>query len=247
MRIVLLGFVSLILWSCAGSPLQTSAVAEEHRAAMIDIRMGMSKWQVRKIMGLADKTEMRSADGDNYTVWFYITKGALLTQMKLISDNYTPFIFDSSNDLVGWGNHHYRYLFNPDYKTRYDKRVQDEIKQQMGSDDWTPGAHIENLFQQSPASGQSVPTQESLPSSEPQEAEPINNQELPAKPQITPEQAEPSSEGSSTGIPILQESLDQQPGNLEQNKDSSGLPQVLKDKIEEAPNNVIMPLEENSK
>jgi hypothetical protein len=226
MRIVLLGLVSLILWSCAGSPLQTAAVAEEHRAAMIDIRMGMNKWQVRKIMGLADKTEMRSADGDSYTVWFYITKGAFLTQLKLIPENYTPFIFDSSNDLVGWGNHHYRYLFNPDYRARYDKRVQEEIQQEVSSDEWIPGAGLEHLFQQTPASGQSAPLQESLPSSAPQEeVAPINNTENLEEQQIAPqpEPALPTNESGQDANPTLQKSTDQP----EQEKSPSNDVQVL--------------------
>ena len=75
--------------------------AREQRAKLADIRVGMSKEQVREIAGTPLEKELFGTDD----LWYYYTNpkwyDGLVTQ-----DECTPFVFEDER-LAGWGHDYY--------------------------------------------------------------------------------------------------------------------------------------------
>ena len=75
--------------------------AREQRAKLADIRVGMSKEQVREIAGTPLENELFGTDD----LWYYYTNpkwyDGLVTQ-----DECTPFVFEDER-LAGWGHDYY--------------------------------------------------------------------------------------------------------------------------------------------
>ena len=110
----------IILLGCSGSPTRTAYQAEKNRMDMMDLKKNMPMERVRYLMGYPKKVEKRCADGKQYEVWYFVTKGVYLDQSRYIDDNFTPFIFYKSY-LIGWGWHFYNHLFdinNARYKAK---------------------------------------------------------------------------------------------------------------------------------
>ena len=136
---LLLILLIIVLGGCAGSPLQTSVEAERHLSNMTDVEIGMSQSDVRSIMGNPYKVEKRTMEGIVYEVWYYITRGALLSQTRLIDSNFTPLVF-LSGYLRGWGWNYYNYLFDIN-NARF--RREEEMRQRYTDDrnEWPPNEH----------------------------------------------------------------------------------------------------------
>ena len=76
---------------------------DKNTANLAKLRVGMSKDEVRQIMGDPDPKEAYNTD----KVWFYYTRtrwqdGAATT------DECTPVVFDEDSRLAGWGDQYYK-------------------------------------------------------------------------------------------------------------------------------------------
>ena len=76
--------------------------AQDQRAKLEDIRVGMTREQVAEIAGEPLSKELYSTDN----LWFYYTSpkwyDGLVTQ-----DECTPFLFDDDGVLLGWGTKYF--------------------------------------------------------------------------------------------------------------------------------------------
>ena len=136
---LLLSFIFIYFISCAGSPLKTSKDAEGNTINMMDVKIGMTKEEVLKILDDPYKTETKEKGKTTYDIWFYVTKGKELGQTRLINDNFTPFIFEN-NKIIGWGWKYYRYFFNVDnVKEKYE--YEKSQKYTDDRDEWPPNQH----------------------------------------------------------------------------------------------------------
>ena len=77
--------------------------AREQRAKLADIRVGMSKEQVREIAGDPLEKELFGTDD----LWYYYTDPKWYDGM-VTQDECTPFHFDDDGILLGWGNRYFR-------------------------------------------------------------------------------------------------------------------------------------------
>ncbi len=114
-------FITIPMFGCAGSPLMTGWEAKENRANMLKLKIGMNKEKVLSIMGTPYKTESYSIK-DKYTeFWLYMTKGVDNENPTPQDSNFTPFAFE--NDVLsGWGRNYY------DNALRIEQDIKIEIK-----------------------------------------------------------------------------------------------------------------------
>ena len=76
--------------------------AREQRAKLTDIRVGMSKEQVREIAGAPLEKELFGTDD----LWYYYTDPKWYDGM-VTQDECTPFLFDDDGILQGWGHDYF--------------------------------------------------------------------------------------------------------------------------------------------
>jgi outer membrane protein assembly factor BamE (lipoprotein component of BamABCDE complex) len=139
-KLILVLFSGIIFINCSGSSLRTAANAEKNKINMLQVRLGMSKTEVTSILGEPSKTEKKYVEEKEYDVWYYLTKGTELGQSTLITSNYTPFIF-SSSQLIAWGHPYYKYIFNVD--NAKDRHNYDKSQSYTDDrDEWPPSDHI---------------------------------------------------------------------------------------------------------
>lgn len=124
----------LILFGCAGSPLRTAVIAERHLNSMLLLKTGMNEYQVLARMGGPEAVRVMYENGLPYTVYFYLTREALLAQFILYDENFTPFIFDFTGHLIAWGWPQYKYVFDSEYRMKYDERIAEENRRAPNSD-----------------------------------------------------------------------------------------------------------------
>lgn len=132
-------FAFLVLTGCYGSIAQSRAEAEQNKINMMQIEIGMSEDDVLDVLGNPIKVKAVKVDEDSYFIWFYMTKGKRLGQDKLISENFTPFIFQNKR-LIGWGKNYYDLFLDIDNA----KAKQEYSKSQKYTDDadeWPSNEH----------------------------------------------------------------------------------------------------------
>lgn len=105
-RLFGLTIVLLAVMGCAGSPYQTGREAESNRANLFNLRIGLTKDQVRAVMGTPYKTESYAQEGKNLDFWLYLTEGKSLSGLPLNDSNFTPLAFENGT-LKGWGRNYY--------------------------------------------------------------------------------------------------------------------------------------------
>lgn len=129
-----------VLSSCASQGLMKSgAEAEYNRYYIAKLRIGMTQDEVWSMMGDPYKSEARVVRGQAYEIWYYVTKGKILGQSRMISRNFTPVVFQEKI-LKGWGRRYYNYVMDIDRaKSRHESR-----KRQQYTDDqheWPRSEH----------------------------------------------------------------------------------------------------------
>jgi hypothetical protein len=105
-RISLLLILIWLVLSCAGSPARTGWEAEQNRANLLKLNLGMTKEQVINAMGDPYKTEMYQIDGKPIEFWLYLTEGRSIRDQGISDINFTPLAF-SNGTLQGWGRNYY--------------------------------------------------------------------------------------------------------------------------------------------
>jgi len=105
-RLFGLAIVLLAVMGCAGSPYQTGREAESNRANLFNLRIGLTKDQVRAVMGTPYKTESYAQEGKHLDFWLYLTEGKSLSGLPLNDSNFTPLAFENGI-LKGWGRNYY--------------------------------------------------------------------------------------------------------------------------------------------
>ena len=105
-RLYSLAIVLLTVVGCAGSPYQTGKEAERNRANLLDLKIGLTKDQVRAVMGAPYKTESYAREGMNLDFWLYLTEGKSPSGLPLNDSNFTPLAFENGI-LKGWGRNYY--------------------------------------------------------------------------------------------------------------------------------------------
>jgi uncharacterized protein YxeA len=86
----------------------SASEASSNRKNMQDIKIGMEKAQVIKIMGNPHKIEAYPIEGKQISVLFYVTEGRR-PFLGLDDSNFTPLILE--NDiLTGWGRVHFEHI-----------------------------------------------------------------------------------------------------------------------------------------
>jgi outer membrane protein assembly factor BamE (lipoprotein component of BamABCDE complex) len=95
-----------LLLSCAGSPARTGWEAEQNRANLLKLNLGMTKDQVLTVMGPPYKTEMYQVGEKPTEFWLYLTEGKSVSDRKLSDSNFTPLAFENGI-LKGWGRNYY--------------------------------------------------------------------------------------------------------------------------------------------
>jgi len=105
-RLFGLAIVLLAVIGCAGSPYQTGREAERNRANLFDLKIGLTKDQVRAVMGTPYKTESYAQEGKNLDFWLYLTEGKSMSGLPLSDTNFTPLAFENGI-LKGWGRNYY--------------------------------------------------------------------------------------------------------------------------------------------
>ncbi len=137
---ILLIIISVLLYSCMGSTMQTSLKSEQNRDNIVGLRLGMTQEDVLTLMGSPYKSEVHKIENNTYVIYFYVTEPTVLGQSKLIEQNFTPVVF-KDNILVGWGTNYYNYLMDIDNaREKYE-----EEKRQKYTDDrdeWPPNQHV---------------------------------------------------------------------------------------------------------
>ncbi len=98
--------LSFLLVACAGSPFRTQIEAEQNRANLIKINLGMTKDQVLLVMGQPYKTEMYMVNDTPLEFWLYLTEGKSIQDPRLLDSNFTPLAFEKGI-LKGWGRNYY--------------------------------------------------------------------------------------------------------------------------------------------
>jgi len=125
---------------CAKTSLmQSGSEAEYNQYYISKLRIGMTEDEVWDLMGRPYKTESRPVKGDTYDVWYYVTKGKILGQTKMLSRNLTPLVF-KDKVLKGWGRRYYKYLLDiDDARERAESREQQKYTDER--DEWPPEEH----------------------------------------------------------------------------------------------------------
>ena len=130
-----LAFILLmILAGCAGSPSKIAYEAEQNRIDMIDLRVNMSKHEVQYRMDIPTKIEKKNLNGIDYEVWYYVTRGVILSQSSYVDDNFTPFVF-TNNSLKGWGWRFYNHIFDTN-NDRFKKEKESKRKYYDNEEIW---------------------------------------------------------------------------------------------------------------
>lgn len=97
--------LTLLLTGCVGSPIHSTVkynnvqnTAKRNNAALLTLRVGMSKAEVQKAMGQPERSE-----GYHWgSAWLYRT--AMTSGVYGTADSdFTPVVFDSKDILAGWG------------------------------------------------------------------------------------------------------------------------------------------------
>jgi hypothetical protein len=102
----------LLLAGCAQVSLPDQFRAEENRLNWAQLTLGMSKQQVKDIMGPPAWVEKTLRGHDHYEAWFYLMNGEILmTEDKYPRKNYTPIIMRDGL-LTGWGYPYYNVVFD---------------------------------------------------------------------------------------------------------------------------------------
>ncbi len=96
----------LLLGACAGSPYRTGIEAQQNRAGLLKLNVGLTKEQVLGVMGSPYKTEMYMVDGKPTEFWLYLTEGRSINDSRLTDANFTPLAFENGV-LKGWGRNYY--------------------------------------------------------------------------------------------------------------------------------------------
>lgn len=140
MRLAYLLTITTLLSGCAKHSLMKSGTeAEYNRYYIAKLRIGMTEDEVWDMMGRPYKIIKRSADGEMHDVWYYVTKGKILGQTKVLARNLTPLVF-RDRILKGWGRRYYNYVFDVDNaRALYESRE----KQRYTNDrhEWPPEDH----------------------------------------------------------------------------------------------------------
>jgi outer membrane protein assembly factor BamE (lipoprotein component of BamABCDE complex) len=133
-------FFLFFLTGCAKTSLmQSGSEAEYNQYYIGKLRMGMTEDEVWDMMGRPYKTESRPVKGNMYDVWYYVTKGKILGQTKILSRNLTPLVF-KDKILKGWGRRYYKYLLDiDDARERAESR--EHQKYTNDKDEWPPEEH----------------------------------------------------------------------------------------------------------
>jgi|SRR3989344_2085449 len=96
----------LFLAACAGSPHQTGIEAQQNRASLLKLNVGLTKDQVLGVMGPPYKTEMYVIDGKPTEFWLYLTEGKSIHDLRVTDAHLTPLAFENGV-LKGWGRNYY--------------------------------------------------------------------------------------------------------------------------------------------
>lgn len=105
-RLFGLAIVLLAVIGCAGSYYQAGIEAEKNRANLFDLKIGLTKDQVRAVMGTPYKTESYAQEGKNLDFWLYFTERKSISDLPLNDTNFTPLAFENGT-LKGWGRNYY--------------------------------------------------------------------------------------------------------------------------------------------
>lgn len=137
-----LAFLLIIFFisSCANQGLlKSGAEAETNLYYIGHLRIGMSEEEVWDMMGRPYKVQNKVVHGQPFTVWYYITKGKILGQTKILARNLTPLVFQDKV-LKGWGRRYYHYLLDIDNgRARYESRERQKYTDDR--DEWAPDDH----------------------------------------------------------------------------------------------------------
>ena len=111
MRLTILLTVILFYLGCAGSPGVTGMESMKNREKMLELQIGMTKEQVKALMGQPYKTEAYQDEGGVLEFWLYMTEAVTIDNRQLSDENFTPFAF-RDGVLVGWGRNYYESALN---------------------------------------------------------------------------------------------------------------------------------------
>lgn len=152
----------LLLFGCAEVSLPDQYDAEYNRLHWAELTQGMSKYQVREIMGEPAWTERIQKDHDIYEAWFYLQEGIkIMTEKKYPKRNFIPIVM-RDGILTGWGFPYYNAIFDV-------LKTKDKYRDEMGNQedttepsDW-PSGHNQLL---TPPKKNLDPMQEALEAGE---------------------------------------------------------------------------------
>lgn len=149
----------LILVGCIGNnTLFTSSMATDNISNLSRVSKGMKETEVFKIMKHPYKEENISLSGDQYVVWFYITRVTGLGQTRMVPLNLTPLVFKNGT-LIAWGYSYYDYLLEQQKIERGIKEIAPP-KQKGKTEDKGLEKALEGLKAPSPKIEQEKPVQE---------------------------------------------------------------------------------------
>lgn len=107
---LLLSFLFLV--GCQNSAFVQTSAANETMSRMNKLQRGMSTQKVRALLGCPKKIANKTAYGQPYTVWYYVTQGVVFSQPEYYQVNFTPIVF-RNDKLFGWGKAFHYNLFRP--------------------------------------------------------------------------------------------------------------------------------------
>lgn len=95
--------------------LETESWATNNVYRLWYVEKGMTQAEVRLKMGEPYERASYQLEGDKYDTWFYVTKGTVLGQSRMVPQNLTPLTF-LNGSLVGWGYPYYNTI-----RERYER------------------------------------------------------------------------------------------------------------------------------
>lgn len=103
-------FLLLALCGClANNTLGTTTRADLNIYHIDKVHKGMTDEQVFQVMSYPDKQAVFETDQGEYQVWYYVTRGTVMDQSRLLPRNLTPLVF-KDGVLVGRGYDYVHWL-----------------------------------------------------------------------------------------------------------------------------------------